>query len=136
MTPPQADGVLKIIINKLERINMGLGTWLARKGNVGGTARAVANGWKVIIQNNPGLSHEEIAETYVGIRYGATGEPRLATQVLKNLKGDKRKTSPLNLAWAIFSVENADEGETVFEHIIEWKEIMREEIEKLGVKAD
>jgi len=115
---------------------MGLGTWLARKGNVGGTARAVANGWKTITQENPGLSHKEIAETYVGFRYGLTGEPHLATQVIKILKGERRKASPLNLAWAIFSVENADESETVFEHIFEWKEIMREEIEKLGVKAD
>ena len=115
---------------------MGLGTWLARKGNVGGTARAVANGWKVIIQKNPGMSDEQIAETYVGIRYGATGEPHLAKQVLKNLKTESRKANPLNLTWAIFSVENADEGDTLLEHVVEWREIMREEIEKLGVKAD
>jgi len=42
----------------------------------------------------------------------------------------------LNLAWIIFSVENADESGTLFDHILEWKKIMREEIEKLGVKAD
>jgi len=115
---------------------MGLGTWLARKGNVGGTARAVANGWKAITQKNPSLSHKKIAETYVGIRYGATSEPHLARKVLSNLKTDRREANPLNLAWAIFLVENADEVNTVLEHTVEWKEIMREEIEKLGVKAD
>jgi hypothetical protein len=115
---------------------MGLGAWLARKGNVGGTARAVANGWKTIVQKNPRMSHEEIAETYIGIRYGATGEPQLAKTVLKNLKANRRKATPLNLAWAVFSVENADEGNTVLEHTVAWKEVMREEIEKLGVKAD
>jgi len=115
---------------------MGLGTWLARKGNVGGTARAVANGWKVIIQNNPGISDEQIAETYVDIRYGATGEPHLAEQVLEDLKDESRKVNPLNLAWAIFSVENADESDTLLEHFVVWRKIMREEVEKLGVKAE
>jgi hypothetical protein len=115
---------------------MGFGTWLARKGNVGGTARAVSNGWKVIIQKNPGISDEQIAETYVGIRYGATGEPHLAEQVLKDLKDESSKINPLNLAWAILSVENADESDTLLEHCVVWRKIMREEIEKLGVKAE
>ena len=115
---------------------MGLGTWLARKGNVGSTARSVAKGWKAIMQKNPHFSHKEIAEKYVNFRYEVTNEPGLAKQVLEKLKNEKSKASPLNLAWTIFSVENADDSGTLFEHIIEWKQIMKEEIEKLGVKAD
>jgi hypothetical protein len=32
---------------------MGIGRWLARKGNVGGTARAVAKGWLTLKGQNP-----------------------------------------------------------------------------------
>jgi hypothetical protein len=115
---------------------MGLGTWLARKGNVGGTARAVANGWKAITQNNPGSSDEQIAETYIGIRYGATCEPHLAEKVLKELNDEDIKINPLNLAWTILSVENSEESDTLLEHYVVWRKIMREEIEKLGVKPE
>ena len=115
---------------------MGLGTWLARKGNVGGTARAVAIGWKTIMQNNPGSNDEQIAETYVGIRYGATGEPHLAKQVLEDIKDEDSTINPLNLAWSILSVENSGEISALIEHYVAWRKIMREEIEKLGVKPE
>ena len=115
---------------------MGFGRWLVRKGNVGGTARAVAKGWKAIKQKNPDKNDEEIAQTYLGIRYGATGEAHLAKSVLKNLAVNRRQPNPLNLSWAIFTVENADEARTVLEHSVEWKQIMREEIERMGIAAE
>jgi hypothetical protein len=59
-------------------MKMGLGVWFARKGNVGGTARAVAKGWIAIKQNDPNKNDEEIGRTYLNIRYGATGEAHLA----------------------------------------------------------
>ena len=49
---------------------MGFGSWLARKGSVGGTARAVAKGWKTIKEKNPGMSPKEIAEAYVTLMDG------------------------------------------------------------------
>lgn len=103
---------------------------------MGGTARVVAKGWKTIKQRNPDKNDEEIARTYLSICYGVTGEAHLAKSVLKNLARNRCQINPLNLSWAIFTVENADEALTVLDHSVEWREIMREEIEKLGVKAD
>jgi hypothetical protein len=116
-------------------MKMGLGIWFARKGNVGGTARAVAKAWKAIKQENPDKNNEEIAQIYLTIRYGKTDKGDRARLVRKNL--DRRHPSnPLNLSWTIFTVENNDEAMTVLDHSLEWKQIMREEIEKLGIKAD
>jgi len=70
---------------------MGFGTWLARKGNIGGTARAVAKGWKKFIQENPGFSNEEVSKMYIDFRYGVTGEPHLAKKALEKLKDEKIK---------------------------------------------
>lgn len=110
---------------------MGFGSWLARRGNVGGTARAVAKGWKTIKEKNPGMRPEDIAETYVNIRYTATGELHLAEKVLGRLPYD---VNPLNLSWIILWVENEDESDTLFDHRSEWIQIMREEIRKYGVE--
>ena len=119
---------------------MGFGSQLARKGSVGGTARAVAKGWKTIKEKNPGMDPKEIAETYVRIRYGATGEPDLAKRVLTNLRVNtrKREPNPLDLSWAIFWEESVKAGDSlpVLEHRVEWKQIMKEEIEKMGVAAE
>ena len=42
---------------------MGLGTWFARKGSIGGTARTVGKGWKTIKAKYPEMSQRDIAET-------------------------------------------------------------------------
>jgi hypothetical protein len=68
---------------------MGFTDWMARKGNVGGTARAVAKAWKTIKLRNPEMNNQEIAETYISIRYGATKEPQLAIRAgLEKLDSD------------------------------------------------
>jgi hypothetical protein len=46
------------------------------------------------------------------------------------------KVCPIELAWSIFKAENEDETDTLYENEIAWKEIMREEIEKLGLDPD
>jgi len=40
------------------------------KGNVGGIARNVAEGWKKMESQKPGISPKEIAEAYGSIRFG------------------------------------------------------------------
>ena len=113
------------------------GRWLARKGNVGGTARAVALGWKRISTERPEISPKEIAEIYIKIRYGATGEPQLLAKVQASLQ--KKIVSPLELAWTILSVETDVMGEVdgiavADEKCLEWKRVMEEEFEKAGLK--
>jgi len=113
---------------------MGFQNWMARRGNVGGTARAVANCWKTFKEKNPAMSPKDIAEAYISLRYGLTREPHLAKAVLNLL--DKNEINPLNLSWDILLAENANEVWTVKEHAYEWKKIMKEEIEKIGVTAE
>ena len=110
---------------------MGIGKWLARKGNVGGTARAVANGWMALKKQNPEMNPNDIAEAYIDIRYGATGEEDLADKVMY-----RYEVTPIELSWSIFQAENEDERDTLYENEEPWKEIMREEIEKLGLDPD
>ncbi len=113
---------------------MGFQNWMARRGNVGGTARAVANCWRTFKEKNPAMSHKEISEAYIDLRYGLTREPHLAKAVLNLMK--ENKINPLNLSWNILLAENANEVLTVKEHAYEWKKIMKEEIEKIGVTAE
>jgi hypothetical protein len=112
---------------------MGFGSWFARKGSVGGTARAVAKGWKTIKEKYPEMSPRDIAKTYVNFRYAATKEPDLAEKVLDTLPYD---ANPLNLSWTIFSTEAENEGdfETLLDHMSEWVQIMKEEIRKCRVE--
>jgi len=106
---------------------------MARRGNIGGTARAVAKGWKKFQELNPGMSPWDIAETYVRFRYQITHEPHLAEAVINSLPYG---VNPLILAWAILKVENSDEPETLTNHMEAWKQIMREEIQKLGLTPE
>jgi len=80
------------------------------------------------------MSPKDIAEAYISLRYGLTREPHLAKAVLNLL--DKNEINPLNLSWDILLAENANEVWTVKEHAYEWKKIMKEEIEKIGVTAE
>lgn len=119
---------------------MGLAVWLARKGNVGGTARAVAKGWRVMKERNPEKSARDIAEAYIDFRYGVTGESKLAEEVYATLPYD---VNPLILSWTIFKVENKrdsggdrDEIAIVLDHMFQWQQIMREEIKKIGIEPE
>jgi len=112
---------------------MGFSNWFARKGSVGGTARAIAKGWKTIKEKNPEMDQRDIAETYINFRYSLTREPHLAEKVFDNLPYD---INPLILSWTIFKVEGEDEIDFILSHISEWQQIMREEIRKCGVEPD
>ncbi|MBU2262956.1 MAG: hypothetical protein KKF02_13730 [Proteobacteria bacterium] len=119
---------------------MGLTDWLARKGNVGGTARAVAKGWRSIKEQNPEKSVRDVAEAYIDFRYSLTGEPQLAEEVFAALPYN---VNPLILSWTIFKVENKrdsrgdrDEIAIVVDHMFQWQQIMREEIKKFGIEPE
>ena len=114
---------------------MGFGNWLARRGNVGGTARAVAKGWKHIESQNPGMTDQRIAETYLEVRYGFRNEVELADSALA-LLGEYEPT-PLNLTWVILLNENPNERDVILQKQHDgWDRIVREEIEKLGLAPE
>lgn len=114
---------------------MGLKTWMARKGNVGGTARAVAKGWNTFKSQNPDMKPIEIAKAYINLRYGTTGESNLEAEALEVVDNGPIR-DPLSLSWGIFVIENKDELGTMLEYEREWKQIMREELQKAGVEPD
>ena len=122
---------------------MGIGNWFARKGNIGGTARAVAKGWITLKKQNPEMTPIEIANTYIEIRYGATREYDLNEQVVYKLAYEKIEgvvckcdITPIGLSWRILKAENRDTIDTLYNNEIVWKEIMREEIKRLGLDPD
>jgi hypothetical protein len=113
---------------------MGFKKWFARKGNVGGIARNVAEGWRKIESQRLGISPKEIAEAYASIRFGLISD-YAAKKALNNISGGKIRT-PLELAWFLLKEENPDELDFLLENYHEWIEIMREEMEKKGLNPD
>ena len=113
---------------------MGLLSWFTSKGNVGGTARAVALGWKSIESKNPSMDKREIGREYILFRYGNTGESDLAKICLDYF--EESEGTPLDLSWAILLTENDDELDYVYSNSDEWKKIMSAEIIKRGLSPN
>jgi len=81
------------------------------------------------------MSNKELAEAYVYFRYGNTGELELADRALSLL--EKSKPTPLNLAWTLLCIENSKEMIYLVEKkYSKWRQIMREEIEKMEVTPE
>ena len=110
---------------------MGIGKWLARRGNIGGTARAVAKGWMTFKEQNPEMKPIDVANTYIEFRYKLTGEDHMIDNVL--LVYD---ICPLELTWSILMAENKGEIHTLYDHEDAWKEIIKEKIKKKGLDPE
>jgi hypothetical protein len=113
---------------------MGLLNWLTSKGNVGGTARAVALGWKTIQSENPSMDKKEIGREYILFRYRKRVEINLA-EICSDYF-EESEGNPLDLAWAILLAENDDELDYVYSNANEWRKIMSEEISKKGLQPN
>ena len=113
---------------------MGILNWIERKGNIGGTARAVARGWKTIQSQNPEMEKVEIGKQYIQIRYGNTGETDLEISCLGFYY--ELEPNPLNLAWSILLNENQNELDYVESKYNDWRKIISEEISKMGISPD
>ena len=113
---------------------MGLKKWFARKGNVGGIARNVAEGWKKIELREPSMLPKEIAKAYVNVRFGLISD--YAKNKALNTISEGKIGTPLELAWFLLKEENPDESDVLMENYHEWIEIMREEMEKKGLDPD
>lgn len=61
---------------------MGFTEWMARKGNVGGTARWAAKGYKLIKSQNPTADQVEIYRLLIKHRYAALPNPRIESFIL------------------------------------------------------
>jgi hypothetical protein len=81
---------------------MGFSKWLARKGNVGGTARAVARAYISMKRQKPTITVDEAVDIIIGLRY-QNGPNKLIVSGLS--KGGGRGASLSRLAVAILTVE-------------------------------
>ena len=113
---------------------MGLLSWLTSKSNIGGTAKAVAIGWKHFQSQSPDMDNREIGREYILFRYGNTGELDLAEICLDYF--EESEGTPLDLSWAIILTENDDELDYVYSNSDEWKKIMSAEIIKRGLSPN
>lgn len=113
---------------------MGLKKWFARKGNIGGIARNVAEGWKNFEDHNPGTTPKEIATGYAAIRAGLIDDYS-AEKIINEISSGLINT-PLDLAWTILLLENINEYDVLRQNKEIWLEIMREEMEKKGLDPD
>jgi len=108
--------------------------WVASRGVVGRTARAVAKGYESIRKKNPLLSQNEIAEAYINIRYN--DKPDLEREVLNYFTYNRIKLTPLNVTWVILAIEHSDDNKLI-QHKSECQKMIRNEIEKLlGLQTD
>lgn len=110
---------------------MGIAKWLARKGNVGGTARWAAKMYFTMKERAPDASVEQIMEEMVALRYPSVAMKAARNALIATIdNGDMRGLA--HLVTNILSIEagfreNTPENRSMFMDIIE------EELAKLGV---
>ena len=111
---------------------MGIKKWLAKKGNIGGTAKAVAKAWVKMKKADPQLDDTGIAEEYIRFRYGITREPHLIVQALQTL--EDYSPTPSGLTWTILMTETAPQDVSVMiENMQMFSEIIDEVMDEYGL---
>ena len=122
---------------------MGMGSFLARRGNVGGTARAVATYYHSVlggIKNPQDIKDDkqlrnQLFSTIVLSRYdnfplNKAKAPIFADIVIKNISEGGITTLP-ELSWFMLAIET--NAQVDLKTIEEWMGIMKEELLKKGV---
>jgi hypothetical protein len=110
---------------------MGIGKWLARKGNVGGTARWAGNAYWSIKRQSPNAEVKQIMEQMVAIRYHSDSTKRERDALISVIKqGGMRGLA--HLVTNILSIE-ADFRENTQENRFLFMDVIKEELEKLGI---
>lgn len=66
---------------------MGIMKWLAKKGNVGGTAQWAAQAYLSIRAGNPRATLDEIMRQMVATRYLAPSDQKLRDQIMSQVEG-------------------------------------------------
>jgi len=81
------------------------------------------------------MTNKELAEAYIGFRYGSTGEMELLVNAMSQIENDET-VSPGHLAWIILLVENPRDGQVFIKNMDDWMQIIDEEMEKMGLDPD
>lgn len=112
---------------------MGFKDWMLRKSNVGSIARSIAGGWMAVQKQKPEATPKEIAEVIITIRYFPHNETELAKSALNFLN---ESVTPLELAWDLFCFENNGDFDLLQTNYDKWRQIMREEIQNMGLAPE
>lgn len=110
---------------------MGFGAWLARRGNVGGTARWAGNLYIKIKNQNSEATLDEIMSNLIKFRYSSESTSHVKEAFLKQIALGKVH-GLLHLVTNILSheagfTENTAENRSLF------MDIIQEELEKLNI---
>ena len=110
---------------------MSISKWLARKGNVGGTARWAGNAYWSIRKRKSDVSIEEVMREIVSVRY-RSGSMQPAREALLSIieKGEMRGLA--HLVVNILSIE-ANFRENSAENRFMFMDVVQEELEKLKI---
>ena len=107
---------------------MGIGGFLARKGNIGGTARWAGKLYLSIKKKERNKNINEIMKSIVSIRYAGSQEENALNLIID--KGEMRGLQ--HLVTNILSIE-AGFNENTQENRFMFMDIIREELEKLNI---
>jgi hypothetical protein len=123
-----------------ERINLGIGRWLKKKGVTGGIARSVASAWSSLARARPGMAIGDVCRLILDQRYASTRHafPLAARQqeyLLRQLESGNLPQSPRTLARLIWEVEFGTDPACAPQRA-ECFAIMEEEFDRLGIPAD
>ena len=110
---------------------MGMSDWIARKGNIGGTARWAAKSYKVLTGGDENIELSTLFEALIRHRYAVLPNPEQENRLLSNA-GQLRGLN--DLVEAILAVE-AGFRELPLDTQQKWRQIINEELEKANIPA-
>lgn len=110
---------------------MNISSWLARKGNVGGTARWVGKLYLSLMHENTSAPLTVVMSDIIKFRYAAKSSESIKNALLSNVEsGELRGLA--HLATNILTVE-AGFQENSQENRFEFMKIIQEELRKFGI---
>ena len=110
---------------------MGMSDWIARKGNIGGTARWAAKSYKVLAGGDENIELSMLFEALIRHRYAVLPNPEQENRLLSTA-GQLRGLN--DLVVAILAVE-AGFRELPIDTQQKWRQIIDEELEKANIPA-
>lgn len=110
---------------------MGIGKWLARRGNVGGTARWAGNTYWSIKKRTPNATAEQIMAEMVAVRYRSDSTKRERDALTATInQGEMRGLA--HLVTNVLSIE-AGFRENTSKNRLMFMDVIKEELEKLDI---
>ena len=110
---------------------MGISSWLARKGNVGGMARWVGKSYLSIMQENPSAPLAVIMNDIIKLRYAAKSSESIKDALLSHIESGESR----GLAHLVTNILTVEAGfqENTRENRFQLMKLIQEELRKFGI---